>query len=509
MRVLRIAAGIAVGALAALLVVTGPAPAAEPVRVTLLYAHSTTELQEQQGRGGLARLAAAVKAERRRGQPVFLLHGGQAFAPSVLSFYDEGAHMIDLLNDLQIDAMAALNRDFHYGEDVLLARAHEANFPVVTSNAIDRTTGRVHDGLVDSVVLKAGPLRVGVLAATPARTREVARVTRTDVPDPAAVLAAKAKAMRAAGVDLVVVLTGNSGDTHKAVIAAGVGDVVLYQDRGKTYEVVHDGRRLAASVDAQAGWVLAVDAVVVPGVGGGKAAPSLPPSLAVRLIDTAAVPPDAAMAARVKVYTDRLDAQLGLQVGRLDGALDTRREAVRGGENAFANQIADAVHAALDADVALVNGGAIRGDRQYAAGTTLTRRDIFTELPYHDPVVLLDLTGKELLDTLELAYGAVEQLHGRFLHLSGARVVIDLAKPAGQRVAELTVGGKPVERDRHYRVGTLSYLAAGNDGYGLLASAPRLVGERDADFASMLVIGSIARDGALKPALDGRIALRR
>ncbi|WP_431858152.1 bifunctional metallophosphatase/5'-nucleotidase [Azospirillum sp.] len=508
MRVLRIAAKVSAWALAALLVVAGAALAAEPVRFTLLYAHSTTELQEQQGRGGLARLAAAVKAERARGQPVFLLHGGQAFAPSVLSFYDEGAHMIDLLNDLQIDAMAALNRDFHYGEDVLLARAHEANFPMVTSNAIDRTTGRVHDGLVDSVVLKAGPLRIGVLAATPARTREVARVTRTDVPDPAVVLAAKAKAMRAGGIDLVVVLTGNSGDTHKAVIAAGIADIVLYQDRGKAYEVVHDGKRLAASVDAQAGWVLALDAVVVPGVGGGKAS-SLQPSLAARLIDTAAVPPDAAMASRVKVYTDRLDAQLGLQVGRLDGALDTRREAVRGGENAFANQIADAVRAALDADLALINGGAIRGDRQYAAGATLTRRDIFTELPYHDPVVLLDLTGKELLDTLELAYGAVEQLHGRFLHLSGARVTVDLTKPAGQRVVELTIGGKPVERERHYRVGTLSYLAAGNDGYGLLAAAPRLVGERDADFASMLLIGSVARDGVLKPALDGRIALRR
>lgn len=504
MGMLRIAVGVLATLLVTLLVPGGPLRAAEPGRATLLYVHSTTELQEQQGRGGLARLAAAVKAERRRGPPVVLLHGGQAFAPSVLSFYDEGAHMIDLLNDLQLDAMAALNRDFHYGEDVLLARAHEANFPMVTSNAVDRATGRVHDGLQDSVVVRAGPLRIGVLAATPARTREVARVTHTDVPDPAAALAAKAKALRAAGADLVVVLTGNSGDTHKAMIAAAVGDVVLYQDRGRAYEVLHDGRRLAATADTQAGWMLAIDVTSTPGAGA-KATPSL----AVRLIDTATVAPDPEMAARVKVYTDRLDAQLALQVGRLEGPLDTRREAVRSGENAFANQIADATRAALEADVALINGGAIRGDRQYAAGTTLTRRDIFTELPYHDPVVVLDLSGKDLLDTLEIAYGAVEQLHGRFLHLSGARAVIDLTKPPGQRVAELTVAGKPVERERRYRVATLAYVAAGNDGYGLLAAAPRLVGERDADFASMLLIATITRNGVLAPSVDGRIAIRR
>ena len=430
MRVLRVVVWVLAAVLA------GPLSAwaaGEPVRFTLLYTHSTTELQEQQGRGGLARLAAVAKAERKRGGAVFLLHGGQAFSPSVLSFYDDGAHMIDLLNDLRIDAMAALNRDFHFGEDVLQARAFEANFPIVTSNAVDRTTGAVHEGLQDAVMLKAGPVTVGVLAATPARTREVARVTRTDVPDPVAVLADKAKALRAKGVDLVVVLTGSSGDTHRAVIAAGLADVVLYQDRGKAYEVSYDGKRLAASVDAQAAWVVAVDVTVVPG---GKPAWSA----AVRLIDSAAVEPDAAMAARVKVYTDRLDGQLGLQVGRLDGPLDTRREAVRGGENAFANVIADAVRKALDADVALINGGAIRGDRQYAAGTMLTRRDIFAELPYHDPVVLLDLSGKDLLDTLELAYDALEQQHGRFLHVSGARVVVDAAKPPGRRVAELSIG---------------------------------------------------------------------
>ncbi|MCW2243905.1 bifunctional metallophosphatase/5'-nucleotidase [Azospirillum canadense] len=482
---------------------------AEPFRFTLLYAHSTTELEDTQGRGGIARLATLIQRERAAHDTVLVLHGGQSLAPSVLSFYDQGAHVIDLLNGLGIDAMAALNREFHHGDDTLMTRAFAANFPLVTTNAVDRATGKPLDGLESAVVLDAGPYKIGVLAATPAQTKETTRSGRTEFRDPVRAVADKARELRAQGVDLIVTMTANSGNTHRDVIAARAADIVLYQDRGRAVGVEYDGKYLAATVEAQAAWVLALDIAIERGAIDRGAKAGTVWSAGVRAIDTAPIPPDSAVDSRAKAYLARLDGMLGMQVGRLEAPVDTRREAVRGGENAFANALADALRAAMEADVALVNGGTIRGDRQYAAGTLWTRRDIQTEIPYHDTAVLLEVTGQQLRDALESGYSGIEQAQGRFPHLSNARVLVDASRPAGQRIVELTIGGKPVDPAARYRLATGSYIAQGSDGYTALVAAPRLVDDRDADFLSTILADQIARTGSFAPRLDGRLTVKR
>ncbi len=481
---------------------------AEAVRFTILYTQGTTDLEETQGRGGMARLAALIRKERAEHANLLVLHGGQTLAPSVLAFYDQGAHIIDLLNGLGIDAMAALNREFHHGDDRLMTRAFEAGFPLVTTNAVDRATGRPLDGLEEAVILKAGPYRIGVLAATPMLTRETTRAPRTEFRDPVAALKARTAALRAEGVDLVVAMTGSAGDTHRTVVAAQPTDIVLYQDRGRAIGVEYDGRFLSATVAPQAAWVLALD-ITIDRKAEGRNPPRLVWSPEIRVLDSALVTPDPEMDVRAKAYAARLDSMLSMEVGRLDGVIDTRREAVRTGENAFANAVVDTLRTALDADVALFNGGGIRGDRQYAAGVLLTRRDIYTELPYHDVGVVLDVTGQQLWDTVESGVAGVEQTQGRFPHLSNTRVVVDLAKPPGQRVQELSVGGRPVDRKAHYRLATSSFLAAGGDGFAALSVAPRLVEDRDADFISTQLIAHITRAGLFTPRLDGRMTVKR
>lgn len=490
------------------------AAAAEPVRFTILYAQGTTDLTETQGRGGLARLAGLIRRERADGRIVLALHGGQTLAPSALAFYDQGAHIIDLLNGVGIDAMAAMNREFHHGDDRLMTRAFEAGFPIVSTNAQDGATGKPPEGLEGAVVLKAGPYRIGVLAGTPARIQESGRLQRTRLGDPVAAVAEKAAALKADGVDLTVAMTGNSGDTHRAMIAARPADIVLYQDRGRPFGVEYDGSFLSATVDPQAAWVLAIDIAIEraagAGTGSGKGSGRgviWTPS--VRIIDTATVAPDQTVELRTKVYVARLDGLLGVEIGRLDDALDTRREAVRSGENAFANALVDTLRSALEADVALVNGGGIRGDRHYAAGTVLTRRDIYNELPYHDVAVVLEVTGRQLREAVENGVSGIEQFQGRFPHLSNARVTVDPAKPVGQRVVELSVGGKPVDPAASYRLATSSFLAGGGDGYTGLATAPRLVEDRDGDFVSTLLIAHIARTGLFRTKLDGRMTVKR
>ncbi len=482
-----------------------PGSAGAVENVTLLYVHSTTEIDGVPGQGGgLARLAAVVRQERDRpGHTVFLLHGGQTLAPSVLSFYDRGAHMIDLLNDIEPDVMAALNRDFHHGEDALMARAFEAGFPIVSSTAVDNATGRPLEGLADSVMLKAGSVRVGVVALTPVRNGAIYPDARARFLPADRALVEKAAALRADGADLVVALTTVSDDTHTATIDTQAADIVLYEDRNHPFAMGRKGRTLFMTTAPQAIQVLAIDLVMEQTDGGGPVTWTAEP----RVIDTAGITPAPAMAVRAEAYRARLGAQLGLRVARLEEPMTTRRERVRQEENAFANTVTDAMRAALDADVALINGGGIRGDRDYAAGTELTRRDLHAELPYPDPVVLIDITGQALRAALEHGLGMVEQGQGRFPHLSGVRVRADLGRPPGARVLEVTVKGRPLDPAAHYRLATIGFLAGGGDGYAMLARAPRITDDRDAEFLSTLVITAAGRTGTLSPRRDGRMIL--
>src|SRR4028118_822536 len=104
--------------------------------------------------------------------------------------------------------------------------------------------------------------------------------------------------------------------------------------------------------------------------------------------------------------------------------------------------IADATREAVGADIAITNGGGIRADREYPAGTKLTRGDILAELPFGNVTVKLELSGQQILDGLENGFSQVREVAGRFPQVSGLTVDADLSKPPGERVVSVAINGE-------------------------------------------------------------------
>ena len=173
------------------------------------------------------------------------------------------------------------------------------------------------------------------------------------------------------------------------------------------------------------------------------------------------------------------------------------------------NLIADALRAALQADVALTNGGGIRGDRLYDAGTTLTRRDIRRELPFGSVGVLIALSGADLLAALENGVSQVESKAGRFPQVSGLHLVYNPDKPAGNRVVAVQVNGKPLDPTATYRVATNDYMLNGGDGYSSLGKGKMLIDASGGTLMATTVMDYIAAKGAVAPQLEGRIVTRK
>ena len=151
-----------------------------------------------------------------------------------------------------------------------------------------------------------------------------------------------------------------------------------------------------------------------------------------RLVSTAGVTPDPQVAAIVKGFEDELSRELDVVVGTTTVELDSQRSSVRSMETTMGNLIADAIRDGVGAEVGFANGGGIRGDRTYDAGTELTRKDILTELPFGNVTLLIELSGADLLAALENGVSRVEDGAGRFPQVSG---ISSLSTPPRKPVA--------------------------------------------------------------------------
>ena len=116
-------------------------------------------------RGGFARLAAVVQAEREKaraeGRTVIVAHGGDTLSPSVMSGLDQGAHIISLTNMIAPDIFVPGNHEFDFGKAVFLQRMAEATFPLYGANFRD-ANGAPVPGHKDRSIVTVGGVRIGL-----------------------------------------------------------------------------------------------------------------------------------------------------------------------------------------------------------------------------------------------------------------------------------------------------------------------------------------------------------
>ena len=205
----------------------------------------------------------------------------------------------------------------------------------------------------------------------------------------------------------------------------------------------------------------------------------------------------------------KLSAELDVQIGTSTNELNSQRAVVRGEESAMGDLIADAIKSETGADVALTNGGGIRGDKVYPAGTVLTRKDVFTELPFGNKTTVVELSGTDLLAALENGFSQAEKGAGRFPQVSGIVVAADLTKAPGARVVTVEINGKPLDPAGTYKVATNDYMLGGGDGYSAFGKGKVLISAEAAHLMASDVIAYIAAKKTIDVKVDGRITIKK
>jgi 5'-nucleotidase len=195
------------------------------------------------------------------------------------------------------------------------------------------------------------------------------------------------------------------------------------------------------------------------------------------------------------------EARVAPLVGEVLGTAAVALTASRGGagESALGDLVADAQLAAFPgAQVALTNPGGLRA--QLPEGP-ITRGRVLEIQPFANRLVALTLTGAQLQAVLERQWAGrrspcVLQASGLSYRWSGS------ARP-GHRIAEVRVGGAPLDLEARYRIVVNEYLAGGGDGFGGLAHGKdRQPGPTDQEALAAYVE---ARHGPLGRPAGGRI----
>ena len=487
----------------ALLAALLAAPAgAETVKLTLLGVGDVYNFEEEDGRGGFARLNAVARAERAANPNTLYLFNGDMLSPSLASGFDKGQNTIDFTNLVPFDLAVPGNHEFDFGPENFAEKLAASKYPWAAIN-ITNADGSAVAGLGGVMVKEVGGLKVALIPVAQDTSPEVSSTGSLKFGPTVDMGIAAAEQARADGADIVVGVVQTNMENDRALMASHAFDVILSGD-DHSYATAYDGvtAYVETSIDGQ--FLTPIDLVVEVEVAeDGKREISWVPAF--RFIDTATVTPDPESVAMADALRATMDQTLDVEIGTVEAPLDSRRNVVRGEEATMGNLIADAMRDATGADIAIMNGGGIRGDTTYDAGRKLTRRDILTELPFGNTTVVTELPGSQILLALENGVSQAEKGAGRFPQVSGLTYAFDATAEAGARVSEVMVGGAALEADKLYTVAVNDYIVGGGDGYDALGGGRIVTDGPTGSLVANDVMAYVEKLGTVSVAVEGRI----
>lgn len=480
--------------------------------------------------GGMARLATLVARERAGRPATLLLNAGDFFQGTPFYNFFKGEAEFRVASAIGFNAMTMGNHELDDGPKNLLTQHRRyATFPLVCANvemgapagnpgsqpAGPGSTGRAPAGAAagraparpDStwrtiglpwVVLSAGNLRVGIIGVTTEtlptavsrqsfeglRVRPVIETVRRLLPE------VRARA------DMVVVLShcGLSADSVLARAVPGIDVIVA----GHDHQALPAPGRISnpASTNGLGGALLVEAGQWGENLGeldldiqNGRIA-----SYSGRLIP---VTPDLPQAPHVAGLIEGYQARLKPLIEEIvaQSAVPLPADSLRDAETALGNLVADIMRQAVGADIAVENGGGIRGALPLGA---IRIGDVYTILPFSNTIITVGLTGKQVEDLCREMAG--KRGSGGFGQVSGIAFDVERGVPA-----RIRVGNRPLEPSRVYKVATNSFTATGGDGYvgfrrGMDYTDTGIV-LRDA------VIDALRRAGTVSPRVEGRVRI--
>jgi len=413
--------------------------------------------------GGLDRIATVLDAIRaERGDKVLFLDGGDTWQNSYTSMVSKGQDMVDCMALLKPDAMTG-HWEFTLGTERVKEIVDGLGCPFLGQNVRDAEWNE--PAIESTKMFERGGAKVAVIGQafpyTPiANPRWMIPnwsfgIREEDVQ-------ASVDNARKEGADLVVLLSHNGFDVDRKLASRVKGiDVVL---TGHTHDAlpqaVKVGNTLLIASGSHGKFLTRVDLDVRDGAVKGYRSKLIP-------IFSDVIAPQKAMAAKIQAIRAPHEAMLSQELGRTE-ALLYRRGNFNG---TLDDLICDALLSEREADIALSPG--FRWGTTLLPGQAITHEDVYNATAITYPAAYrMPMTGARLKEVLEdvadnlFNADPYYQQGGDMVRVGGVSYAIDVARPAGSRISDLTLlrTGKPIEAGSSYTVAGWASVNEGTEG---------------------------------------------
>ena len=448
----------AAGAATALTAVSVGAPAAfaeetncffgDKADVTILYTNDVhTYIDNKSPKPTYAAIAALKKSIEDTGRDVLLVDAGDHIQGTAYGSMDDGATIIELMNEAGYDLATPGNHEFDYGMARAKAVLQEADFPYVSCNWVDLRTG--FNVLPSVKFFFAGGRKIAFVGVTTpetftkstpayfmndAQTKYIYDILGGE--DGQKLYDAVQKAIDKAefwGADTIIGLghlgvdPSSSPWTSEEVIAHTHGFTAFIDGHSHTVmanKQVTDASGKAVTLTQTGSYFKNIGKMTVGADG----------TITTELIDTYEGL-DAAVAATASNWISAVDDMLGEEIAVGDTKFyindpATGKRRIRSGETNLGDFVADGIYTyfneieELHCDVAIMNGGGIRTDVEAGPWSFKTCK---TVSPFGNVACLMSVTGQQIQDALEFGArfaGAEGKENGGFLQVAGARYTI-------------------------------------------------------------------------------------
>ena len=480
---------------------------------------------EEEGKGecigGAARLVTAINDRRKalEGQNVLLLNGGDNFQGSLFYATYKGAAEAEFLNLMKFDAMTVGNHEFDDGEDALAPFLDVVKFPVLSANVTASAASKVGDRIKPSIVVDVGGQKIGIVGAVTTDTPEVSSPgPNITIEDDIKTITAEVEKLKAEGVNKIIALTHVGYPRDKEMIAKipGVDIVVgghshslLSNTDAKAegpYPTMVDnpeGYKVPVTQAASYSKYLGEFQIVFDDNGVVKEAKGDP------LFLDNSIKPDEAVLARIKELGAPIEELKNKEVSEATKAIDGSHDNCRARECEMGNLVSDAIlDRVKDQGVQIVvqNGGGLRASIDQGV---VTMGEVLTVLPFQNTLATFQISGKDIVASLEAGVSEIEEGKGKFPQVAGLKYTFDKAVAANSgRIKSVEVmdngAWKPIDPAKVYMVATNNFVRKGGDGYKLFADNA----QKAYDYGPSLeqvVADYLSANRPYTPKIDGRI----
>ncbi len=480
--------------------------AGNTIELTILHTNDTHSSLDNIGRRAV--LVRQIRYEVGK-ENVLLLDSGDVFTGTLYFTLAKGQADLWFMQYLGYDVMGLGNHEFDKGPETLSDFVSNAGFPVVCAN-IDFSREELLAGKISpwTIVTKNGE-KYGIFGLITENTGELSspgnNIIINDTIDSARRAVAELKKQ---GINKIIALS-QIGWEREMELARQVQDIdVIVGGHSAIIPDPYPGvvnpvssPTLVVQAGSQGKYLGQLNIIFnekgnVTGWNGSRLLP----------VDES-VENDPVCTAKLDELKKPINEMLNTILGQTLADLDGDRSRIRSMETNLGNLVTDAM---LDkarpfgASIAMINGGAIRSS--IPAGN-FSLGQVLEILPYGNHIIILELSGSQIISALENGVSQVEQASGRFPQVAGLRYTWDPGAEVGSRIISVEIENsslyQAIDPFTVYKVAATDFLAGGGDGYTVFKEAGRFYNTGIVDYE---FLGDYIRDNSpISPYTEGRI----